>query len=149
MKKSDSILAKYRWWVMNLALVGVLLALYLYYEYLTKNLYGVCNVNAVLNCGPITTGSLSELFGIPVALIGLVGYIVIFLSAFFKKFKLAFYMATFGMLFCLRITFLEIFVEQVICLVCLGCQVVMIIEFVLTYMLAFPDKVGLLEKKFK
>jgi len=31
------ILAKYRWWVMNLALVGVLLALYLYYEYLTKN----------------------------------------------------------------------------------------------------------------
>jgi uncharacterized membrane protein len=149
MKKNDTLLERYRWWVMNLALVGVLLALYLYYEYYTRSLFGVCNVNAVLNCGPITIGSLSKLFGIPVALIGLTGYIVIFVTTFFKKFKLAFFMATFGILFCLRITFLEVFVENVLCLVCLGCQLVMILEFLLTLKLAYPNKLTLLDKKAK
>lgn len=149
MKKGLSVLEKYRFWVMNFALVGILLALYLYYEYYTRRNFGVCDINSVLNCQPITVGSLSELFGIPVALIGLVGYITIFIAAFFRKFKLAFYMATFGVLFCLRITFLEVFVEQVICLVCMACQIVMLIELYLTYQLAFPDKAGLLEKSKK
>ncbi|KKU18059.1 MAG: Vitamin K epoxide reductase family protein [Candidatus Pacebacteria bacterium GW2011_GWB1_47_8] len=133
--------------MMNLALVGILLALYLYYEYYTKRNIGVCDINSVFSCGPVTTGSLSELFGMPVALIGLVGYLVIFITAFFKRFKWAFFMATFGMLFCLRITFLEIFVEQVLCPVCLACQAVMIAEFILTLQLAYPKKFGLLPKK--
>jgi uncharacterized membrane protein len=149
MKKDLPVLEKYRFWVMNFALFGVLLALYLYYEYLVQDTFGVCDINAVLNCDPITKGNLSELFGIPVALIGLVGYITIFVSTFFRKFKLAFFMAVFGLLFCLRITFLEIFVENVLCPVCMACQIVMIIEFFLTYQLAFPEKVGLPEKKTK
>lgn len=147
MKKNMTLVEKYRWWVMNFALFGVLLALYLYYEYVTQSSIGVCNINSVLNCSPVTTGSLSKLFGIPVSLIGLTGYLVIFVSTFFRKAKLAFFMATFGMLFCLRITFLEIFVEQVLCPVCMACQIVMLIEFFLTYQIAYPHKVGLLEKK--
>lgn len=138
-----------RLWVMRLALFGMVLAMYLYYEYVTKNLLGACNINAVINCGPITTGNLAQLFGIPVALIGLTGYVVILLSAFFKKFKLAFFMASFGMLFCLRLMFLEIFVEHVICPICVACQLVMLTEFILTWQLAYPKKSISLEKKSK
>lgn len=143
MKQLSAIMNKYQKWVMALAVLGVGLAAYLYYEYITQNAFGVCNINAVFNCKPITEGSLATLFGIPVALIGGVGYATIFLTAKLKNFKWAFYMATFGMLFCLRLTFLEIFVEHVICPVCMVCQAVMLIEFILTYQLAYPDKVGL------
>lgn len=140
MGKPAVLLEKYALWVKGLAIVGIGLALYLYFEYLTKNTYGVCNINAVINCGPITTGSLSELFGVSVALIGLVGYTAILLTAIFKQFKWAFGMAAFGMLFCLRLTILEIFVEHVLCPVCVACQIIMLIEFFLTYRLAYPKK---------
>lgn len=143
MEKTSLLFEKYRKWVMGLAVVGIGLAIYLYYEYLVQDTFGICNINAVLNCDPVTKGSLSELFGIPVALIGLIGYITIFVTAWLRKFKVAFFMATFGMLFCLRLTILEIFVEQVLCLVCVACQVIMLVEFILTYQLAFPKKVGL------
>jgi uncharacterized membrane protein len=147
MKDLSSIITKYRKWVMALALVGVGLASYLYYEYATQNAFGVCNINDVFNCKPIIEGELATLFGIPVALIGLVGYLVIFLTAKANNFKWSFYMATFGMLFCLRLTILEIFVEHVICPVCMACQAVMLVEFILTYQLAYPEKVGLISSQ--
>lgn len=146
MKKNEILLENYRRWVVWLALVGIGLASYLYYEYLTQNAIGVCDINSVFNCKPIIIGSLSTLFSVPVSLIGLVGYVIILLTAFFKKLKWAFYMSVFGMLFCLRITILEIFVEGVLCPVCLACQTVMLIEFVLTMQLAFPKKFGLSAK---
>ncbi|MFZ5437470.1 MAG: vitamin K epoxide reductase family protein [Patescibacteria group bacterium] len=143
MNKFSETIAKYRKWVMALAIIGIGLAAFLYYEYATQNSYGVCNINDVFNCKPITEGVLATFWGIPVSIIGGVGYTVILLTAFLKKFKWSFYMTVFGMLFCLRLTFLEIFVEQVICLVCMACQTIMLIELILTYQLAYPEKVGL------
>jgi len=147
MKNNVSILENYRKWVMGLALVGMGLASYLYYEYAFQETFGVCDINSVLNCNAVTTGNLAEIWGIPVALIGLVGYLVILLSATARKFKLALAVAVFGMLFCVRLIYLEIFVEGVICLVCVACQIVMLIELFLTYQLAFPKKVGLVSPK--
>ena len=88
MKDLTLLFSKYRKWVMGLAIFGVGLAVYLYYEYLVQDTFGICNINAVFNCEPITKGPLSELFGIPVALIGLVGYATIFLTAWMKKFMM-------------------------------------------------------------
>jgi uncharacterized membrane protein len=68
------------------------------------------------------------------------------LTAWFRKFKWALSLATFGILFCLRLTILEIFVEKVICPVCVVCQIIMIIILILTYRLAFPKKAEVLEK---
>lgn len=132
---------------MALAIIGIGLAIYLYYEYVTQSAYGVCNINAVFNCKPIIEGSLATLFGIPVALIGGLGYLVIFLTAKAKNFKWSFYMAVFGMLFCLRLTFIELFIENVICPVCMACQAIMLVELILTYQLAFPKKAGLISSQ--
>lgn len=143
MKNSEKILSRYRKWVMLLALVGISLASYLYYEYAVQETFGVCDINSVLNCDPVTKGKLAELWGIPVSLIGLAGYLTILVTAGLRKFKWAFGVAIFGMLFCLRLMFLEIFVEGIICLVCVACQLVMLVELFLTYQLAFPEKVGL------
>jgi uncharacterized membrane protein len=149
MKEVSLVLARYRKWVMGLALVGVLLALYLHYEYAVQETFGVCDINATFTCDAVTKGRLALFYGVPVSLIGLAGYVVIFFSSLLRKAKLAFAMTVFGMLFCLRLMFLEIFVEQVLCIICIGCQTVMLIELFLTYQLAWPEKVGLAEKNSK
>lgn len=123
-----------------LSLLGILLALYLFYNFLTKPLVESCYLNSTINCDAVTKGQLSTLFGIPVSLIGLIGYIVILLSSIFKKRQLVLAMSTFGMLFCLSITYQEVFMLKVICPVCLACQIVMLLVFLLGIKLNFGIK---------
>ena len=123
--------------LISLSILGVFLAIYLFYNFLTKPLVESCYLNAHINCDAVTKGSLSTLFGIPVSLIGLTGYFVILLSSIFKKKLLVLGMATFGMIFCLFITYQEIFLLKVICPVCLTCQLVMFLVFLLAMYLNF------------
>lgn len=115
-----------------LSLIGIILAGYLFYSYLAPIPPGLCDISATINCDAVTKGSLAALFGIPVSLVGLIGYIFILYSSLLKLPKLHLFMTAFGMLFCLRLTFLEIFVEKVICPVCLACQLIMLILFILS-----------------
>ena len=114
-----------------LSVIGIGLAIYLFYNFLNKPLVESCYVNSTINCDAITKGSLSTMFGIPVSLIGLIGYVVILLSSIYKKSKTALAMSAFGMIFCLSITYQEIFNLKVICPVCLTCQLVMLLVFLL------------------
>ena len=123
-----------------LSFFGIILAIYLFYSYLAPTPPGLCNLTATINCDAVTKGSLAEVFGIPVSLIGLIGYTFILISSIVKNKKLALGMTTFGMLFCLRLTILEIFVEKVFCPVCGLCQLVMLILFVLALKLNFQKE---------
>lgn len=126
--------------LIGLSILGILLAIYLFYNFLTKPLIESCYINAQINCDAVTKGSLSTLFGIPVSLIGLTGYIVILLCSILKKKLLTLGMATFGMVFCLYITYQELFMLKVICPVCLACQLVMLCIFLLALYLNFNRK---------
>ena len=117
--------------IAGLSILGLLLATYLFYNFLTKPLFESCYVNSRINCDAVTKGSLSTLFGIPVSLIGLTGYIIILLSSIFRKKLFVLGMSTFGMVFCLFITYQEVFLLKVICPVCLTCQLVMLTVFLL------------------
>ncbi len=117
--------------LIGLSTLGIFLAIYLFYNFLTKPIIESCFINTTVNCDAVTKGSLSTLFGIPVSLIGLVGYIVILISSILKKQKIILGMSTFGMIFCLSITLQEIFILKVICPVCLACQIVMLLVFLL------------------
>ena len=120
--------------------LGILLAIYLFYNFLTKPLVESCYFNSHINCDAVTKGSLSTLFGIPVSLVGLVGYVVILLSSIFKQKLLVLAMSTFGMVFCLFITYQELFIIKVICPVCLTCQLVMLTVFLLAIYLNINPK---------
>lgn len=120
-----------------LSAIGIILAIYLFYNFLTKPAIESCYINSIVNCDAVTKGPLSTLFGIPVSLIGLTGYVVILLSSFLKKSKLTLFMATFGMVFCLYITIQEVFILKVICPVCLLCQLDMLTVFLLAVKLNF------------
>ncbi|MBI4157648.1 vitamin K epoxide reductase family protein [Candidatus Woesebacteria bacterium] len=120
-----------------LAAIGIILASYLFYSYLAPNPPGLCDINATVNCDAVTKGPLAEFLGVPVSLVGLIGYIVILSSSLMKNKKLHLFMTTFGMVFCLRLTYLEIFVEDVFCPVCGACQLVMLILFLISLKLNF------------
>jgi uncharacterized membrane protein len=123
--------------LIGLSILGIFLATYLFYNFLTKPLVESCYLNSYINCDAVTKGSLSALFGIPVSLIGLTGYIVILLSSIFKKKLFVLGTSTFGMVFCLSITYQEVFKLKVICPVCLTCQLVMLTIFLLAIYLNF------------
>lgn len=115
-----------------LAFLGVILASYLFVSYLSPTPPQICNLSSTVNCDAVTKGNLANFLGIPVSLIGLIGYIVILISSMYRKKGLLLFMTSFGMLFCLRLTILEIFVEKVICPVCLACQTIILIVFLLS-----------------
>lgn len=112
--------------------LGIILASYLLYSFLFHPTIQPCSINASFNCDAVTKGPISTLFNIPVSLYGLIGYICILIFSFTKNKKLLLGVATFGMLFCLRLTFIEIFMIKVICPVCLVCQLDMLLVFLIS-----------------
>lgn len=115
-----------------LAAVGIGLAVYLFYEYLAPSTKAsFCYVNSTLNCEASTKGVLANTLGLPTALWGLTGYLVILVAAFAGWRRVILATAAFGFFFCLRITYLEIIVVKVICPVCLACQVNMLLLFLI------------------
>lgn len=123
-----------------LSVFGVFLAIYLFYSYIFKPANPICSINDRVNCEAVTVGPLALFLGIPVSLYGLTGYLFILLFSIFKKPKLIMGMATFGLLFCLRLTILEIFFLKVYCPVCLTCQVVMLLIFILGLKLVYSKE---------
>ncbi|OGC51140.1 hypothetical protein A2982_03060 [candidate division WWE3 bacterium RIFCSPLOWO2_01_FULL_39_13] len=125
-----------------LSVIGIGLASYLYYSYLAPVSPSACYISQSVNCEPVTKGNIAEVFGVSVALIGLIGYIIILISSIIKNKKLLLGMTAFGMVFCLRLTILEIFVEKVICPVCVACQTVILLAFAAAVILN-RDKKGI------
>ena len=112
-----------------LSIIGVILAVYLLVEQFTQSSFRPCTINATINCDAIISGPVAKTLGIPTPLYGLIGYIVIFIAATFRKKKLLLSMAAFGLVFCLWIAYQELVILRVICPVCIACQVIMISVF--------------------
>jgi uncharacterized membrane protein len=125
--------------IVLLALVGLLVATYLW-------LYKV-GVLGELKCGTgsceyVQTSPYAEVLGVPVAFIGVVGYVVLFLVGLLglqPKFQedrrvttLLALLATVGFGFTLYLTAIELFVLHAICRWCVGSAVIMTAIWALT-----------------
>lgn len=108
---------------------GILLALYLLWQQFFRPAFQPCYVNSIINCDAIISGPVANTFGIPTPLYGLIGYIVILFAALWHRKKLLLSMATFGLLFCLSIGYIELIQLKVVCPVCIACQLIMIAIF--------------------
>src|SRR3989344_2973854 len=126
-----------------LAAFGIVLAGYLFYSYLAPTPPGWCDINSTVNCDAVTKGPLAEFLGVQVSLVGLIGDITILYASLMKFKKLHLFMTSFGMIFCLRLIYLEIFQLKVFCPVCGACQLVMLILFIISLKLnAAHDRVA-------
>lgn len=99
-------------------------------EQIFRPVFAPCNINDIINCNAVISGSVSKTLGLSTPLYGLIGYIVILFASIYQRKKLLLAMATFGLLFCLWIAYQELFLLHVVCPVCIGCQVVMILVFI-------------------
>ena len=124
-----------------LAIPGMLVAYYLYL-YHSGSLFSTCTVNDFFDCGQVSgPGSpYSSIGPIPVALIGLVGYAVIFLTVWIRDWfsfvednlpELILGLAGLAFLFTLGLTLLEMFVIHAFCQYCLYSAAIVLVMFIL------------------
>lgn len=100
-----------------------------------------CDLSATFNCDVVNRGVYSEILGVGVALLGMIGYAFIVLTSFLRlqdpTDKLlrvfAFTSAIVGFGFSLYLTSIEAFVLHTWCIICLSSQVSMLIIFVATF----------------
>lgn len=119
----------------GLALLGIAVSIYMTIYKLTDN-NSMCLGSG--DCSTVNASKYSEFYGIPVGLIGVAGYVGVFLMLYFeKKYKitrdngnLPFFAASLlGFAFTLYLVFIEIWVLDAICPFCLVSQITMTILF--------------------
>jgi len=110
-----------RYLIAVLALAGaVVSALALHVHYCTDT--QPCSINEKWDCGIVNHSEFAEVEHIPVAAIGIAGYLALAGLAFWRQRALLFLCALVGLGFALRLTFIEEFALQVWCLYCVISQ---------------------------
>jgi uncharacterized membrane protein len=121
---------KLRWAMVGIAVLGLALASYLVYVHYSGS-KPVCTTSGA--CLKVQTSVYSKLDGVPVALIGLIGYIGIFLSLIVPdrdEVRLATLgMTVIGVCFSGYLTYREVFTLKTICEECAASAVLMLILF--------------------
>jgi uncharacterized membrane protein len=122
----------------GLALLGLAVSIYMTIFKLTEN-KGMCLGNG--GCSTVNNSPYAEIYGIPVAVIGIAGYAVIAALLFMedrnKSLKangtmIVFGLALIGFLFTLYLIYLEFAVIHALCPFCLTSQVTMTLLFILS-----------------
>ena len=110
-----------------LAIVGLLISAYLSWVHY-MGVAPVC-VGGSGGCQSVQTSSYATIFGVPVAVIGLVGYSALLLSAWLRGevgIYLGFLVSLVGTLFSAYLTYLEVFVIHAICEWCVASAALMV-----------------------
>jgi uncharacterized membrane protein len=120
-----------------LAIIGLLASAYLTYEHYTASTTLACSDSGVINCLKVTTSAQSKVFGIPVALLGLLFFVAMVpaclpvawrsRSRMIRRARLA--VATVGILFVFYLIYAELFIIDNICLWCTAVHVVAVALF--------------------
>lgn len=135
-------------WIIGLALFGIALSTYSLAHKTGFTSGALCNLSDTFSCDIVNQGPYSEIFGVPVAGIGVVGYAFVLLAALLKRknphdksLSLFLVLSTFGGLaFALYLTSLEAFVLHAWCIVCLLSQGTIATLAVLSILLLRSEK---------
>lgn len=124
--------------------VNIALAAYLAYEFYYPNENSICSINAIFDCVSVARSGYAVLFGVPVAIWGVIfygGLFVLTIGLLFnfpfhkinKKLKVPTILAVirlfayFGVAFSLGLTYIEAFVINVYCPFCVAQQIIIIV----------------------
>ena len=120
-----------------LSLVGLGISIYLTIEHYDTKLSLSCPNTGKINCAKVTTSIYSKLFGVPVALLGLlffVGMVVMCLPWLWRMLWLRWVRiaaVSIGVLFIARLVWAEFFRINAICLWCTSVHILTLVLFVL------------------
>jgi uncharacterized membrane protein len=106
-----------KWVLILLAVIGIVassLALREHYRTDTSP----CSINERWDCGIVNHSPYAMIYGVPVAVIGIVGYVLLGTLAFFQAYRLMLIVAFTGMGFALYLAHIESTVLGVWCIYC-------------------------------
>lgn len=122
-----------------LALLGAVLAYILLLNHFSI-ISSICDAGPRINCDIVNQSLYSSIFNIPVALVGMLGYSLLFLLAianlYFKRLYFAqilFWLSLGGALFSAYLTGTEAFILHTYCLYCLTSQTIIILLSIFSY----------------
>lgn len=125
-----------RWSIVALACFGVLDSVYLTWVKLTDS-YATCG--PIGNCEAVNSSLYAEIAGVPIALIGIFGYlaiiVVIALESILQEFEVGLRLAFFGFtltgtVYSAYLTYVELAVLNAICPYCVVSAVIMLVLFI-------------------
>ena len=122
-----------------LALAGIGISIYLTWVHYS-DVNPVCTSGT--SCIKVQNSDYADVQGIPVALLGIIGYSLILISLIIKhkySIMVTIFLTTIGVGFSLYLTYLELFVINAICEWCVISAIIMIILFILSWIRAFRE----------
>ncbi len=105
--------------IMALAVIGVYLAVRALQIHYSTGLTP-CSINDIWDCGAVNRGPYSVFYGVPVALIGIVGYTFLFVMEGLKKWRVMAVASVGALAFSLYLTHIEASILQTWCQYCVG-----------------------------
>lgn len=106
-----------RWLLIVLAVMGIVVSLLALREHYRTDA-SPCSINERWDCGIVNHSPYAMLFGIPVAVIGMAGYLLLGILAFMKSYRLMLIAALGGLGFALYLAHIESAVLGVWCIYC-------------------------------
>ena len=108
-----------------LALVGTAISAFSLHHHFSRSANSFCDLSQSFNCDLVNRSSYSTFLGVPIALIGIIGYLLITALAtlYRQKAETPFMLllaSTGGSLFALYLTYLEGYVIHAWCILCLS-----------------------------
>lgn len=121
-------------WMIGFSTIGLGLSSYAFLHNRGFVSGSLCTINATINCDIVNKGPFSEFFGVPVALIGFIGFLFLLVGSILKQkapndrsltlFLFGIACAGFG--FSVYLTSIEATILHAWCLVCVSSQLVML-----------------------
>lgn len=127
--------------IIGIAILGAIVAGYGLWQHYAPTGSSFCNFSATVSCDLVNQSIYSEIYSIPVAAIGVLGYLAIAFVSIFVLMRASWakeairgllWMTIIGTIFQLIFTYIEFFVIRVICPVCVISQIIILIEAVLS-----------------
>lgn len=131
--------------IIVLAVAGIIVATYLTYNHLTDSFF-LCSETG--GCSTVRSSRYSELAGVPVAVLGLLGYGAVLAAEIYGNAGRAraalanlvtFGLTSIGMLYSIYLTYLELFVIGAICPYCVASAIIMTALFVIALIRVLHD----------
>ncbi len=124
--------------------LGLAASSYLLYLHFKPEASSICKLSERFDCDIVNKSKYSEIFDIPVALFGIIAYVLLFLFALRGRFRdqtklmpLVLFCVTASVAFSLYLTGIEAFVLRAFCLFCLTQQIVILLEWLFVSKLYF------------
>lgn len=127
------------------ALAGFGIMFYLTVIHYTQD-RSFCDISQEFSCDIVTTSIYSEIFGLPISILGLLYFIWVLSSAFLVKgegfFRTTFLITLFALIPSLYFSLLEVFVIKSICILCETSKALMLVILAVSaYVMHFREKI--------